>query len=276
MIVEKEWLVQRLNDVDLRIVDCRFDLKNKQLGFQQYKESHLPKAVYFDLEKDLSSEVKTHGGRHPLPELSTFKRKLDEAGIKNSDTIVAYDGGEGSFAARFFWMMKYVGHENVYVLNGGFTSWHQVSYPVDEKIPTFEKSCFEFDIKEHMLASYERVKLFTERKLEQTILVDSRDRIRYAGIEELIDRIPGHIPGAINLPYMDGMKDSSYLSNEEQITRFNHLDHNSEIIVYCGSGVTAMPNYIALKQAGFTNVKVYVGSYSDWVSYEENPVETTL
>ena len=106
MIAEKEWLVQRLNDVDLRIVDCRFDLKNKQLGFQRYKESHLPKAVYFDLEKDLSSEVKTNGGRHPLPELSTFKRKLEEAGIKNSDTIVAYDGGEGSFAARFFWMMK--------------------------------------------------------------------------------------------------------------------------------------------------------------------------
>lgn len=273
MIVEKEWLVKKMGNEDVSIVDCRFDLNDKAYGKQQYDQGHLPNAIYFHLEEDLSGEVKKHGGRHPLPDLEQFKIKLEKAGISNDRTVIAYDRGEGAFAARFLWMMKYVGHEKVMILNGGYSKWEEAGYPIESDIPSVSKSTYTIHVQEKMLATYDLVKNFTLTKPEQTVLIDSREYKRYAGLEELIDRVPGHIPGAINEPFMAGFKDGYFLSKEEQDLRFNHLDRDKTLIVYCGSGVTASPNYIALKEAGFENVKLYVGSYSDWISYEDNPVE---
>ena len=272
MIVEKEWLVKRMGNEDFSIIDCRFDLNNKGYGKQQYNHGHLPDAIYFHLEDDLSGEVKNHGGRHPLPNLEQFKAKLEKAAISNDSTVIVYDGGEGTFAARFLWMMKYVGHEKVMILNGGYSKWEEAGYPIESEIPIVSKSSYNIHVQEKMLATYELVKDFTETRPKQTVLIDSREYKRYAGIEELIDRVPGHIPGAINEPFMEGLKDGYFLSKEEQELRFKHLDRNKTLIVYCGSGVTASPNYIALKEAGYENVKLYIGSYSDWISYEDNPV----
>ena len=277
MIVEKEWLVKRMGNENFSIVDCRFDLSNKEYGKQQYNHGHLPNAIYFDLELDLSGEVKNHGGRHPLPDLEQFKLKLEKAGISNDSIVIVYDSGEGTFAgafaARFLWMMKYVGHEKVMILNGGYSKWVESGYPIESEIPTVTESTYTIHVQEKMLATYELVKDFTLTRPKQTVLIDSREYKRYAGIEELVDRLPGHIPGAINEPFMEGLKDGCFVSKEEQEIRFKHLDRNKTLIVYCGSGVTASPNYVALKEAGYENVKLYVGSYSDWVSYEDNPVE---
>lgn len=272
MFVEKEWLHEQLNNPKLRIIDCRFHLQQKELGQKQYSENHLPNAVYFHLEKQLSGVVAEHGGRHPLPNLEDFKEILQKVGIQNDDLIVAYDGGDVAFATRFMWMMKYVGHEQVFVLNGGYPAWKEAGYAVEQNVPTFPKSSYTLHVQENLLAQYDEVKQLSQTNDPQKVLIDSRDINRYAGKVEPIDKKPGHIPNAINYPYSEGIKDGYFINEELQKQRFKDIDATKEIVVYCGSGVTATPNYFALKQAGFENVKVYIGSYSDWVSYDENPV----
>ncbi|WP_079509489.1 sulfurtransferase [Mesobacillus jeotgali] len=270
--VDLEWLKEHLGEKEIRIVDCRFKLGSPEEGRRQYQEGHIPGAVYFDLEKDLSGSVGEHGGRHPLPELNLLKEKLQDAGIGSETTVIAYDGIEGAFASRFWWLMKYVGHEKVYILNGGFTGWEKKGYPYNQSIPKFEKTSFTISENKEMLASYQDVRDTALNESGNNVLIDSRESKRYKGIEEPIDRIAGHIPTAINKPWMDGLENGAFKPREEQEKRFAELDRNQPIIVYCGSGITATPNYIALKEAGFKNVKLYAGSYSDWVSYKENPV----
>lgn len=274
MFIEKEWLKDRLNNSQVRIVDCRFHLQQKELGQQQYNQDHIPGAIYFHLEKDLSSAVTEHGGRHPLPNLENFKQTLEKVGFRKNDLIVAYDGGDVAFATRFMWMMKYVGHDQVFVLNGGYNQWKEAGYPTEQTVSNFPASAYQLDVQEHLLAHYEEIKHISQTAPDNKILIDSRDYKRFAGKEEPIDKRPGHIPNAINYPWSDGVENSTLLGKDKQQERFQNLDRNKEIIVYCGSGVTATPNYFALKEAGFDNVKVYIGSYSDWVSYDDNPVET--
>ncbi|WP_423798905.1 sulfurtransferase [Neobacillus sp. SAB-20_R2A] len=272
-IVTKEWLKQNLNIDTVRIVDCRFSLADPQKGRQEYLEGHLPGAVFFDLEKDLSSPVQTHGGRHPLPDLQELVSKLEEAGIDETTTVVAYDQGEGAFAGRFWWLLKYLGHEKAYVLNGGFRQWAEAGLPISASIPTFTKAQLQHQIKPELLASVDEVKEVIAGKKENVVLIDSREEKRYLGIVEPIDKKAGHIPGAINKPYTEGLAGGEYKSAEEQKQRFSDVNPEQEIIVYCGSGITATPNFLALKEAGFQKVKLYAGSFSDWISYQENKVD---
>ncbi|PFO02470.1 sulfurtransferase [Bacillus sp. AFS076308] len=272
-VKDSEWLLKHLNDVNVKIVDCRFSLAEPQKGKINYLQSHLPGAVYFDLEQDLSGTVGDHGGRHPLPDVDVLVNKLENAGINHEITVIAYDDGEGAFAARFWWLLKYLGHENVYVLDGGFKNWLKADFPVTAAIPTFKREDFRLGLRSELLATYEEVKAAVAK--QDKVLIDSREAKRYLGLEEPIDKKAGHIPGALNKPWMEGLRGGRYLPNSEQMKRFSDLDLNQPIIVYCGSGVTAVPNFLALKQAGFKNVKLYVGSFSDWISYEENKIESS-
>ncbi|MFP5113334.1 sulfurtransferase [Bacillaceae bacterium C204] len=272
-IKDKEWLLNCLNESHVRIVDCRFSLTEPEKGKSEYLQSHLPGAVFFDLETDLSSPVQSHGGRHPMPMLTEFIAKLENAGIDENKLVIAYDYGDGAYAARFWWMLQYLGHENVYVLDGGFKGWVEEEYPVSEEIPVFEKTEFHFRIQPELMATTEEVKEVVEKQLSNKILIDSREKKRYLGIEEPIDKKAGHIPGAINKPWMEGLSGNYYKSVADQKQRFVNVEPNKEIIVYCGSGVTAAPNYLALREAGFEKVKLYVGSFSDWISYAENNIE---
>lgn len=271
-VVNKEWLFEQLTNQQVKIVDCRFDLGNSELGEKQYEESHIPGASYFHLERQLSGPIVEHGGRHPLPEIEKFKQDLEKAGINQSITVVAYDGGEGQFASRFWWLLTYLGHDNVYVLNEGFRGWVQAGFPTTKEIPEQENTTFKVSIRNEMLATYDEVKETVTEGKTSSVLIDSRDSARYLGENEPIDKIPGHIPGAINRFWQNGLEKGIFKSKEEQKKRFAEIDQDRQVIVYCGSGVTATPNYIALKMAGFKNVKLYAGSYSDWVSYEGNPV----
>ncbi|MEH7239135.1 sulfurtransferase [Bacillus sp. JJ1562] len=271
-VVNMEGLVEQLHSKDVKIVDCRFELGNPTQGEQLYQESHIPGAFYFDLEKQLSAPALEHGGRHPLPNMEQFKYEIEKVGINNSTTVIAYDGGEGQFASRFWWLLTYLGHDKVYVLNEGFKGWIEAGYPTTMEVPKVEPDSFKVNIREDMLASYEEVKEIVEQEKKSPILIDSRDESRYLGEVEPIDRIAGHIPGAINRCWVEGMEQGSFKNSDEQKKRFTDLNKEDEIIVYCGSGVTATPNYIALKMAGFKNVRLYAGSYSDWVSYKDNPV----
>jgi len=271
--VDSKWLMDHLVDRNVRIVDCTYKLGDPEAGRTQYEQGHIPGAVYFDLEKNLSGAVETHGGRHPLPKQDQLKKKLEESGISNDTILIAYDSKEGAYASRFWWLLKYLGHEKIYILNGGLEAWKNAGYPVDHEIPKYDKAVFAISVNKDLLASYEEVKDIVLNRDRDTVLIDSREQKRYLGIEEPIDRIAGHIPTAINKPWMDGLENGFFKPITEQENRFADIAKDKPIIVYCGSGVTATPNYIALKEAGYSNVRLYAGSYSDWVSYEENPVE---
>lgn len=272
-VVDKEWLLKNLHEPKIAIIDCRFSLAQSEKGGQEYGESHLPGAVYFDLEKDLSGAVSEHGGRHPLPNLKEFITKLEQAGIDESTTVIAYDNGEGAFAARFWWMLQYLGHETVYVLDGGFTNWNEANYPVTSEVPVLKKAIFTANIKPELIADVEEVRAVVNGQAQDTVLIDSREEKRYLGLEEPIDKKAGRIPGAINKPWFEGLTAGRYKSAEDQNNRFSDLPSEDQVIVYCGSGVTAAPNFLALKEAGFEKVKLYLGSFSDWISYEENEIQ---
>ncbi|MFJ5715124.1 sulfurtransferase [Neobacillus sp. NPDC093127] len=272
-VKNKEWLLKNLNETNVRIVDCRFSLAAPKKKHVDYREGHIPGASYFDLEQDLSGSVSDHGGRHPLPDLAELVTKLEIAGISNHTTVIAYDDGEGAFAARFWWLLQYLGHGDVYVLDEGFNGWLKGNYPLTTDIPVFEKGKFHPNLNAELIASTEEVKAFVKNQPEDIILIDSREEKRYLGLEEPIDKKAGHIPGAINKPWMEGLRSGQYIPAAEQKQRFSNVNPGKEIIVYCGSGVTATPNFLALKEAGFEKVKLYVGSFSDWISYDENKIE---
>lgn len=272
-IVNNEWLKQHLQDANLCIADCRFSLSDPAKGKAAYLESHISGAVYFDLEHDLSASVTVHGGRHPLPDFADLVDKLEQVGISNEKVVVAYDDGEGAFAARFWWLLSYLGHENVYVLDGGFSGWQQEKLPVTSDIPHPESATFTVNKREDWLVGMDEVKECVKTGNSDKYLIDSREEKRYLGIEEHIDKKAGHIPGAINKPWFEGLESGFYKSAQQQKQRFAEIDPTKEVIVYCGSGVTALPNFLALKEAGYEKVKLYAGSFSDWISYEDNVIE---
>ncbi|MVP02554.1 sulfurtransferase [Paenibacillus lutrae] len=272
-IVGLEWLYDHLQDPDLIIADCRFVLGEPWSGRQSYGTDHIPGAFFMDLEDDMSADKREHGGRHPLPDLGTFSMRVSAIGVDASKTVVAYDDQGGAMASRLWWMLRFLGHERVYVLDGGYARWKAAGYPVSSVIPEAHAAVFSPKVQRHMLASMDEVK--AKLNTPQTILIDSRDGGRYRGEQETIDPVAGHIPGARNRFWKDGLDaEGSWRSPEEQRERFSGLEDAEELIVYCGSGVTACPNVIALSEAGFRNVKMYAGSWSDWVSYPENPVAT--
>ena len=272
-IIEKEWLVEHLKNEEVIIIDCRFDLSQPELGRDQYNESHIPGAFYFDLKEQLSGPVSKHGGRHPLPELDSFKKEIEKVGIDNEKTVIAYDAGGGQYASRFWWLLKYIGHEKIYLLNEGFNGWSAANFPVTTKIPKAHPAKYEINIQKEMLASFEEVKEIVENATDESVLIDSRASERYLGKVEPMDKIPGHIPGALNKVWDESLSEGSFKNEKEQEERFSEINKDEPVVVYCGSGVTATPNYIALKMAGYTDVKLYAGGYSDWVSYEGNAIE---
>ncbi len=285
-IVSLAWLAEHLIDQEsssikgpseLIIVDCRYTLGQPNVGREAYAAGHIPGAVYLDLEQDLSGPKSGHGGRHPLPDLGAFTLMLGKIGIDDTAKVVVYDDQGGAMASRFWWMLHFLGHINVFILDGGFSQWKTAGYPIDNLIqPIYARAnpqerSFKPRVQNHLLVSMDDVK--ARLGSNETVLIDSREERRYLGLEEPIDAVAGHIPGAINAFWKDSLNASGqWKTSEEQQERFASLPADKELIVYCGSGVTATPNFVALKEAGFENVKLYAGSWSDWISYAENPV----
>jgi thiosulfate/3-mercaptopyruvate sulfurtransferase len=266
--VSPAWLIEHLNDPEIVIVDCRFSLADPQLGQKQYQISHIPGSYYFDLNLDLSSPVGEHGGRHPLPDTNNLAKKLAAIGVNFQQTlIVAYDDSRFAFAARFWWLLRYLGHEKVAVMDGGFAAWQKAGYPVTDVIPPSRTGNFTPKIQTEMVVDIEAVKSCKDSP--QVVLVDSRESDRYRGEREPIDRIAGHIPGAVNYPWQEVTDSSGYLlSQPQQHQRWETIETAKEILVYCGSGVTACVNLLSLELAGIHTGKLYAGSWSDWISYE--------
>lgn len=272
-VVSQEWLFEHGIQDHVVIADCRFILGQPEAGKQSYEMDHICGAVYFDLERDLSGPKKEHGGRHPLPDLKELAVKLGRAGIDGNSVVVAYDDQGGAMASRFWWLLKHLGHDKVYILDKGYSEWKEAGYPVTEELPVEQQATFTPKVRKEMLVNVEQVR--DGMKRQGTVLVDSREEKRYLGIEETIDPVAGHIPGAKPYFWKEGLQASGgWKDASAQKARFADLRSADEIIVYCGSGVTACPNVLAFSEAGFDNVKLYAGSWSDWISYPENPVAT--
>lgn len=267
-IVSPEWLATNTENPEVVIIDCRFSLADPELGQKQYQESHIPGAFYLDLNRDLASSVGKHGGRHPLPNIGELADKLSAIGINSAETLViAYDDSRLAFAARLWWLLRYMGHSKVALLDGGFSGWKAAGYPVTNILPEPRQGNFVAHLQQDLAVDIEAVK---ERKdLPGTVLVDSRESERYEGLREPIDPIAGHIPGAVNYPWQEVTdKTGKVRLTSEQKHRWTELEKAEEIIVYCGSGVTACVNLLSLEIAGIPNAKLYVGSWSDWCSYQ--------
>ncbi|GAB6926702.1 sulfurtransferase [Paenibacillus sp. JCM 10914] len=270
-IVSMKWLLARLYEPDLIIVDCRFILGQPDSGRAAYEEAHIPRAVYLDLEQDLSSTVTTHGGRHPLPDMKQLVQRLGRSGIANDSRVVVYDDQGGAMASRLWWLLKYAGHEQVYVMDEGFTAWENASYPVTNEQPVVIPVSYELQLKSDMVVHMEDVQKASAEG--SSVLIDSREPRRYAGIEEPLDKKAGHVPGAVNY-FWKGVHDASghWKQADALLAHFTAIPHDADIVVYCGSGVSACPNVLALGEAGYRHVRLYAGSWSDWISYSENPI----
>lgn len=271
-IVSVEWLKESLEPAkdDLVIIDARYDLNDPKFGKQAYEKGHIPGAVHLDLKKDLSGKVMKHGGSHPLPPIDLMAKKLSKIGVDHATTVVIYDQDNDMYAARAWWMLHYLGHEQIFVLDGGFKRWVEKGYPVTTEDPKLSEKAFHpqpIDIVVHVDG--------VKKKLQEAsaILIDSRSKERYLGKEEPLYTKAGHIPGAKNFFWKDVFNENGLWKSEASLKEhFSALPKDEEIIVSCGSGVSACPNYIGLKMAGFHNVKLYPGSFSDWISYEDHEV----
>jgi thiosulfate/3-mercaptopyruvate sulfurtransferase len=275
-LIQPEELYQRLQDNTLVVIDTRFDLKDVNAGRNAFDAGHVPGAVYFDLDKDLSGEKGEHGGRHPLPNGKTFVGKLWAAGVSSNSLVVAYDDAANMYAGRFWWLLRhFTGHQNVKVLDGGYWAWTQKNYPVSTESvdePRTPGNALALVSSSHDLVDADYIRKHLNNP--KVFLIDARARDRFRGENETLDPKAGHIPGAINKPFAENLDGKKFKSAEELKKQFADIPKDKEVIVYCGSGVSANHTLIALEEAGRTGAKLYAGSWSDWVSYEENPVET--
>ncbi len=275
-IVSTSWLHEQLqkNTGNLVIVDVRFNLMDPKAGRSAYDAGHLPEAVFVDLDEDLSTQPSKHGGRHPLPSREVLADTFGRIGIRDTTKVVVYDDQGGVFASRLWWTLKYLGHDEVAILDGGFSKWVADGFSVTKDIPVQEATSFTVKSNDtFQVADAQEVK--AKLNSENTVLIDAREHKRYLGMTEPVDPIAGHIPGAINHFWKDVLTDDGLWKDEEQLKQlFSDISPAQEIIVYCGSGVSACPNVLALKKAGYQNVKLYAGSWSDWITYEDFPIET--
>ena len=242
------------------------------LGQEQYQAGHIPGAAYLDLNQDLSSPVGEHGGRHPLPEIDRLSNRLSAMGVHSAlpkpTLVVAYDDSRLAFASRLWWLLRYLGHDRVAVLDGGFAGWQAAGYPVTQAVPAPKAGAFVPRSQPDRVANIEQVK--AHQGLPGVVLVDSREPERYRGEHEPIDPIAGHIPGAVNYPWQTVTDAEGYVyPADAQRERWHDIETAAEILVYCGSGITACVNLLSLDLAGIPTGKLYAGSWSDWCSYEK-------
>lgn len=271
-LISSEWLDEHRRDEHVRVVDCRFELKDAAAGHEAYVKDHIPGAVFIDVEKHLSAQAGTHGGRHPLPDMDFFAQVLSERGIDMQTTVVAYDDQGGMGAARFWWLMQYAGHTNTYVLDRSYSHWVEEEFPITDEIPTPLMKQMIIDREPNQLVHLEEIK--QQLRNEHVALVDARSYERYAGENEEVDAVSGHIPGAYHYFWKDVLReDGTWKSQSELRDHFQELEGFDEVISYCGSGITACVNVLGMREAGIEQVRLYNGSWSDWISYPDLPIE---
>lgn len=274
-LVTTDSLAAHLGDPHIRVVDARWSLFEPGKGRAAYDAAHIPGAAFLDVELDLASPRGEGPGRHPLPTAERFAAAMARSGVNADTHVVAYDFGDGSIAARVWWLLRHFGHERVSLLDGGWARWSAEGRATESVTPAIPRGSFTaLPTRSGDLVSADRVNANTVERLRRepgTVLIDSRMPERYEGRTEPIDPVAGHIPHAVNHPYPRNVRaadDPRFLPPDVLRERFTALgaDRAERVIVYCGSGINACQNLFALHLAGVRNGLLYEGSWSDWCS----------
>lgn len=273
-LVQAETLAIALGRADLAILDCRFSLAAPGAGERAYLEGHIPGAYYAHLDRDLSDLRRTGAGRHPWPDAADFTARLGAWGITPQTQVVAYDDGDGAHAARAWFLLRALGHEKVAVLDGGWKRWTTLGLPVDSKVPAPAHARYRGEFDAARLLDVEAVQA---RLAAGGLLVDARAADRFRGENETIDRVAGHVPGAINRPYAQNLADGRFKTPAQLAEEFRALlgtHAPEETMVMCGSGVTACHHLLAMERAGLRGAKLFTGSWSGWIADPARSVAT--
>ena len=258
---------------NLRIVDCRFDLGDTEAGRRAYIHSHIPGAAYAHLDEDMSGPILPGiTGRHPLPDPHEFALTLARLGISNHSQVALYDASGGSMASRMWWMLRWVGHEAVAVLDGGWDAWTAAGLPTRSGEESSQPDSFSASPRPELVV--DAAEMLAKTASGGALVIDARSADRFRGENETHDPIGGHIPGASNLPHAGNLHDGLFRDPAELAARFSELMGNrppSEVIFYCGSGVSACHNALALEHAGIGEARLYPGSWSDWITDPARP-----
>lgn len=269
-------LKPHLGDDNWRIIDCRFVLAAPEAGRLGYLEGHIPGALYAHLDADLSAQLRPGSGRHPLPDRAALLERFSRWGIDSASQVVVYDTSSGMMAARLWWLLRWMGHASVALLDGGLARWQREGNPLSTESPQITPRRFlEHAALEQTVSSEE---LLARLAAPDYLLIDVRTAERYHGEVEPLDRVAGHIPGACNLPLQKSLDaDGNFLAPDQLHALYRplldtHQPH--KVAVMCGSGVTACHTLIALRVAGLPGAALYAGSWSEWIADPKRPVVT--
>ncbi|WP_028448572.1 sulfurtransferase [Chitinibacter tainanensis] len=274
VLIEVGELLTLQGQPDVVIIDCRHDLANPDAGRAAYLAGHLPGAHFLALDDDLSGPKTGRNGRHPLPAAATLALKLGGLGIGPRTRVIAYDASGGPFAARLWWLLRWLGHDYVQVLNGGWPAWLAAGGAVQQRIAAIAPQTFPLALRSDLAVSAEAV--LNNLSQPQFQVVDARSPERFVGIGETLDPVGGHIPGAANRFFMHNLSDGYFKSPAQLQQEWGVLLGElspTQLVHQCGSGVTACHNLLALEYAGLGGGRLYPGSWSEWCSDPARPVE---
>ncbi|MEA5077605.1 MAG: sulfurtransferase [Anaerolineaceae bacterium] len=275
-IISTKELSEHIHDPNWIVVDCRFDLMDPSWGEEEYRSLHIPGAVYAHIDKDLSGPITPQTGRHPMPDPAKFYATLARLGINNKTQVIAYDATSGSFAARLWFLLRYFGHTQVAVLDGGLSAWLSAGFPTSSGWE--EKPAGKFVGQPHPERIVSTAEVESIHLDPHWLLVDSRAHERFIGAQETIDSKAGHIPGAIDRFYgLNSNPDGTFRSGSELREEFIKLlaGHTvKKTVIYCGSGVTSAHNLLAMAIAGLPQAKLYAGSWSEWIRDPKHAIAT--
>ena len=266
-------LAERLTDPAIAVADCRFDLGDPAAGAAAWRAGHIPGAIHADLERDLAVAITPETGRHPLPALDAFAATLSRLGIGNGTQVVCYDAGNGAYASRLWWMLRHAGHDAVQVLDGGFAAWVAEGRPVATDAAPRPAARFVAKPRPEMVLDVSQVIAALGRG---ELLVDVRAAERFRGEVEPLDAVAGHVPGAVNLPFLQNLGADGRFRPPSEIADLWRARTGASAsrvpICMCGSGVTACQGLLALAIAGIDGGRLYAGSWSEWIRDPARPV----
>ena len=267
LLITAEQTVKLKNRV---IFDCSFNLRHPNAGRQQYASRHIPGSHYLDLAKDMSGDPGKEG-RHPLPVRENFAERLRDLGVNGDSSVICYDQNESAYATRLWWMVRWLGHDDVYVLDGGLKAWIEAGLDTDTRPASATQG--NFIIQEPLT----KVRNADDLVNTNDKIIDAREESRFLGLEEPLDSVAGHIPGATCAPFIENLDEGYFLKPVELQKRFSRIFKDDppdrKMVCYCGSGVTATHNILALMLAGFEEPALYAGSWSHWINDPRRPIE---
>lgn len=257
-----------------RVFDCRHDLRNTEYGRQAYARGHIPGALFLHLDEDLSGAPNGSNGRHPLPEAAAFARRMSDCGVDAAIQVVAYDNEGGIFAARLWWLLRWLGHDKVAVLDGGLAGWKRSRRALEEATPRVTPRPF---MPQPQDIAVEVDRVLADLQSERMLILDARSPERFRGENETLDPVGGHIPGAVNRFYFDNLDDDGCFFKPVEELRAEYAAllggrPAAQVVQQCGSGVTACHNLLAMELAGLSGSKLYPGSWSEWCADPSRPV----